>query len=204
MKVLYYSLVVVIIDQISKLLIKGFNIPFLKIRHSGLKINQSIKIIDDFFKITHVENYGLAFGIDFGRNLKVALTLTTIFAALLILFYLYVSRQKAFQIRFAIALILGGAVGNIIDRTFYGIFYNYAPFFHGRVVDFIHIDIFDYNLFGKTYESLPIFNIADLAVFIGLLILLFYSVKSKYTKVDDDESNYRLTLEEKTIDNSIN
>lgn len=204
MKVLYYSLVVVIIDQISKLLIKGFNIPFLKVRHSGLKINQSIKIIDDFFKITHVENYGLAFGIDFGRNLKVALTLITIFAALLILFYLYVSRQKAFQIRFAIALILGGAVGNIIDRTFYGIFYNYAPLFHGRVIDFIHIDIFDYNLFGKTYESLPIFNIADLAVFIGLLILLFYSIKSKYTKADDDESNDRLTLEEKIIDSSIN
>lgn len=204
MKVLYYSLVVVIIDQISKLLIKGFNIPFLKVRHSGLRINQSIKIIDDFFKITHVENYGLAFGIDLGRNFKVALTLITIFAALLILFYLYVSRQKAFQIRFAIALILGGAVGNIIDRAFYGIFYNYAPLFHGRVVDFIHIDIFDYNLFGKTYESLPIFNIADLAVFIGLLVLLFYSVKFKYTKVDDDESNNHLTLEEKTIDSSIN
>jgi signal peptidase II len=179
MKVLYYSLVVVLIDQISKLLVKGFKIPFLGINHRGLKINSSIKIIDELIQITHVENYGLAFGIDFGRNFKVLLTIFTIVAALLILYYLYISRYKDFKIRLAIALIFGGAIGNIIDRIFYGVIYGYAPLFHGRVVDFIHIDFFDYTLFGRTYQSLPIFNFADVAVLVGIVMLLYLSFRTK-------------------------
>lgn len=192
MKVLVYSVVVILIDQITKLLIKGFKIPFLNINHSGVKINSSIKILDDLVQITHVENYGLAFGIDFGREAKVTLTVFTIIAAVLILYYLYISRFKDFKIRFAIALILGGAVGNLIDRVFYGVLYGYAPLFHGRVVDFIHIDFFDYNLFGKTYESLPIFNFADVSVSIGLLILFYLSFKTKIEQPDEpDESSIK-------------
>lgn len=190
MKVLIYSVVVILIDQITKLLIKGFKIPFLNINHRGVKINSSIKILDDIVQITHVENYGLAFGIDFGRGAKVTLTVFTIIAAVLILYYLYISRFKDFKIRFAIALILGGAVGNLIDRVLYGVLYGYAPLFHGRVVDFIHIDFFDYNLFGKTYESLPIFNFADVSVSIGLMILFYLSFKTKIEQPDElDESS---------------
>lgn len=192
MKVLIYSVVVILIDQITKLLIKGFKIPFLNINHRGVKINSSIKILDDLVQITHVENYGLAFGIDFGRGAKVTLTVFTIIAAVLILYYLYISRFKDFKIRFAIALILGGAVGNLIDRVFYGVLYGYAPLFHGRVVDFIHIDFFDYNLFGKTYESLPIFNFADVSVSIGLMILFYLSFKTKIEQPDElDESSIK-------------
>lgn len=187
MKVLYYSLITIIIDQITKILVKGFKIPFLGIYHKGLKINSSIKIIDDFIQITHVENYGLAFGIELGRHFKVVITLFTIIAAVLILYYLYVSRYKDFKIRLAIALIFGGAVGNIIDRVFYGIIYGYAPIFHGRVVDFIHIDFFDYTLFGKTYQSLPIFNFADVSVLIGIVILLYLSFKSKLEHESSEE-----------------
>lgn len=189
MKVLYYSLIVIIIDQITKLLVKGFKIPFLGIHHKGLKINSSIKIWDDIIQITHVENYGIAFGIDFGREFKVLLTIFTIIAAMLILYYLYLSRYKDFKIRLAIALIFGGAVGNIIDRTFYGVLYGYAPLFHGRVVDFIHIDFFDYTLFGKTYQSLPIFNFADVGVLSGILILLFISFKSKLNEETSSTEN---------------
>lgn len=188
MKVLYYSLLVVLLDQTTKLLVKGFKIPFLKFHHRGLKINSSIKVLDDIIQITHVENYGLAFGIDFGREFKVVLTIFTIIAALLILYYLYVSRYKDFKIRLAIALIFGGAMGNIIDRTFYGILYGYAPLFHGRVVDFIHIDFFDYTLFGRTYQSLPIFNLADVAVLVGILMLLYISFRSKLQR-DLSEQN---------------
>lgn len=192
MKVLYYSLILIIIDQITKLLVKGFKIPFLGIHHKGLKINSSIKIWDDIIQITHVENYGIAFGIDFGREFKVLLTIFTIIAAMLILYYLYLSRYKDFKIRLAIALIFGGAVGNIIDRTFYGVLYGYAPLFHGRVVDFIHIDFFDYTLFGKTYQSLPIFNFADVGVLSGILILLFISFKSK---LNEETSSTENTIE---------
>lgn len=187
MKVLLYSVVVILFDQITKLLIKGFKIPFLNINHRGVKINSSIKILDDFIQITHVENYGLAFGIDFGRDAKVALTVFTIIATILILYYLYISRFKDFKVRFAIALILGGACGNLIDRIFYGVLYGYAPLFHGRVVDFIHIDFFDYNLFGKTYESLPIFNFADVSVLIGIIILFYLSFKTNIDPTDEPD-----------------
>lgn len=199
MKVLYYSLVVIVIDQITKLLVKGFKIPFLNIHHRGLKINSSIKIIDDLIQITHVENYGIAFGINLGRDFKLAITIFTIIAALLILYYLYISRYKDFKIRLAIALIFGGAIGNIIDRVFFGIFYGYAPLFHGRVVDFIHIDFFDYTLFGRTYESLPIFNFADVSVMIGILMLLYLSFKSKLEQSTEEISEN--TFEENTSQN---
>ncbi len=152
-------------------------------------------------QITHVENYGLAFGIDLGRNFKVAITIFTIIAAFLILYYLYVSRYKDFKIRLAIALIFGGAVGNIIDRVFYGVIYGYAPLFHGRVVDFIHIDFFDYTLFGKTYQSLPIFNFADVSVLIGILMLLYLSFKSK---LESDEESLSSTDENSEIINTQN
>jgi len=199
MKVLYYSLLVIIIDQVTKLLVKGFKIPFLGIHHRGLKINSSIKIWDEIIQITHVENYGLAFGIDFGREFKVILTIFTIIAALLILYYLYVSRYKDFKIRLAIALIFGGAVGNIIDRTFYGILYGYAPLFHGRVVDFIHIDFFDYTLFGRTYQSLPVFNFADVGVLAGILMLLYISFKSKLQETPAEQQETLQGVSEELI-----
>lgn len=178
MKSLYFTLIIVALDQISKILVKGINIPFFGFKHSGIKINQSIKIINDLFQLTYVENYGIAFGIDLGRNFKVAVSLFTLFAVIGIFYYLYISRHKSVSIRIAIAVLLGGAIGNLIDRTFYGVFYEYAPIFHGRVVDFFHIDFFDYSLFGKYYDSFPIFNIADLSVFIGTMMLLWISFKS--------------------------
>ncbi|MBU2445664.1 MAG: signal peptidase II [Bacteroidetes bacterium] len=185
MKTLYFTFVIVALDQISKILIKGINIPFFGFKHSGIKINQSIKIINDLFQLTYVENYGIAFGIDLGRNFKVAVSIFTILAVIGIFYYLFISRHKSFSIRFAIAVLLGGAIGNLIDRTFYGVFYEYAPIFHGRVVDFFHIDFFDYSLFGKYYDSFPIFNIADLSVFIGTMMLLWISFKSKKPETDE-------------------
>ncbi len=198
MKALYYSLAVVVVDQISKLLVKGFNITLLGLRHRGMHVNRSIKIIDDFFQITYVENYGIAFGIDLGKNFKIAVSIFTLVASLCILYYLFVSRHKSFGIRLAIALIFGGAVGNLIDRTFYGIFYQYAPLFHGRVVDFLHFDFFDYSLFGKYYDSLPIFNIADVSVFIGTVLLLYYSLRAK--KIEEPNEGEEAWKSENTIE----
>jgi signal peptidase II len=57
---------------------------------------------------------------------------------------------------------------------FYGIFYEYAPLFHGKVVDFLDIDFFKFNLLGRSFDRWPIFNIADSAVTIGVLILIFF------------------------------
>ncbi len=64
---LYLSLGVVVIDQISKLLVKGFSIPFLNINFEGMYLGQMIPVSGDFFRITFVENPGMAFGYDPGK-----------------------------------------------------------------------------------------------------------------------------------------
>jgi signal peptidase II len=87
--------------------------------------------------------------------------------------------------RLSLAMILGGAVGNLIDRVFYGVFYGYAPLFYGKVVDFIDMDFFKINFFGHHYDRFPIFNIADMAVSLGvvLLILCHNKMTSKETEL---------------------
>lgn len=179
MKVLYVSLAVVIIDQLSKLLVKGFFIPFLNLNFEGMYLGQMIPLWGDFFRITFVENPGMAFGYDPGNGFKLIISIFSLVASTGLIIYLYVIRDKSLTLRIAIALILGGAIGNLIDRTFYGVFYNYGPIFYGRVVDFFDFDFFDFTLFGRSYDRWPVFNIADASVTIGVLILLFFYKKDK-------------------------
>lgn len=179
MRALFASLFIVIVDQITKLYIKGFNIPALHLHHDGMIYGDHRKMIGNFFRITFVENPGIAFGIDLGISSKLFLSLFSIAASVGIVYYLYKVRHDRFILRFALALILGGAVGNLIDRVFYGVFYGYAPLFFGKVVDFIDVDFFDVNFFGYTYDRWPIFNVADMAVSIGVLLLVAFSFKAK-------------------------
>lgn len=171
MKVLYISLIVVLIDQVTKIIVKGLSIPSWNIWIKGMPYQSSIKVIDDFFMITFIENPGMAFGIQVGG--KLFLSLFTIFATLLILFFIWKNRHENIYVRLALAFILGGAIGNLIDRTFYGVIYNYAPIFYGSVVDFFHLNTPDFNLFGKTFYSFPIFNVADISVSIGFVMIIF-------------------------------
>lgn len=167
MIVLLVTLVVVILDQASKLYIKGFAIPFMHINHDGMGHGHSIPVIGEFFRITYVENPGMAFGIEITPTTKLLVSLFSILASIGLFYYLYTIRKQGLGQRFALALILGGAIGNLIDRVFYGLFFDYAPIFHGRVVDFLH--------FTYGSKSFPIFNIADSAVTVGvILLLLFY------------------------------
>jgi len=174
LKVLNLSLFVVLIDQISKLLIKGINIPALNIHLQGMHYGQSINIIGELFKFTFVENPGMAFGINVDGYAKLLLSLFSLIASIAIVIYIYRVRKQKLLFRMALALILGGAVGNLIDRFFYGIFFDYAPLFYGRVVDFLHFDALGFTIFGKTFDSFPIFNVADSAVTIGVAILLIF------------------------------
>jgi len=57
---------------------------------------------------------------------------------------------------------------------FYGLIYDYAPLFYGKVVDFFDFNFFNFSIFGRSYDRWPIFNIADASVSIGVLILLFF------------------------------
>lgn len=177
MRILYWTLFIVIADQLSKILVKGFKIPFLNFNYEGMYHGQRIPIIGDFFQLTFVENPGMAFGIDLSPALKVSITVFSFFACIGVLYYLWIVRKQSFSLRFALSLILGGAIGNLIDRTFYGIFYGYSTMFYGKVVDFLDFDFFNIDLLGRTYDRFPIFNLADSAVTIGVAILLIFYKK---------------------------
>lgn len=190
MKALYLSFAVVIVDQVSKLLVKGFAIPFLNINFDGMYLGQMIPIFGDFFRLTFVENPGMAFGYDPGNSFKMIISIFSLVASIGLVFYLYVIRDKSWSLRFAIALILGGAVGNLIDRTFYGLIYGYSSLFYGKVVDFFDFDFFNFTLFGRSYDRWPVFNIADAAVTVGVLVLVFF-----YKKHQNEDEKVEAVLE---------
>jgi signal peptidase II len=175
LRILITTIAIILIDQISKLYIKGFDIPILNIHNPGLVYCEKHEIIGSLLRVTFVENPGMAFGINIGISSKLFLSLFSIAASIGILVYLYQNRNEGFMLRFSLALILGGAIGNLIDRVFYGVLYGYAPLFQGKVVDFVDIDFFDINLFGTMYDRWPIFNMADMAVSIGVVLLIFFS-----------------------------
>ena len=177
MRILLVSFIIVFIDQLTKVLVKGFSIPFLHIFYKGMYDGQKIPVIGDFFRITFIENPGMAFGFDPGSNYKLWISIFSLAASIGLVVYLYIIRKQKFSLRLAIAFILGGAVGNLIDRMLYGVFYGYAPLFYGRVVDFLDFDFFNITIFGRHFERWPIFNIADSAVTIGVIILLFFYKK---------------------------
>ncbi|MEO8398260.1 MAG: signal peptidase II [Ignavibacteriaceae bacterium] len=171
MKVIFISLFVIILDQLTKLMVKGFSIPFFDFHFKGMQIGERIKLFDNFFNITFVENPGIAFGIDFGGDYKLLISLFTIAASFAMLYYLYMNRNKSLFIRIPLAMIVGGAFGNLIDRVFYGLFYGYAPILFGKVVDFFEIKLFGFYLFNRTMGNY-IFNFADMAVTFGVAFLL--------------------------------
>ncbi|MEO6695381.1 MAG: signal peptidase II [Ignavibacteria bacterium] len=186
MKVLIITFFIVLLDQITKLYVKGIKIASLGIDIPGMPYQASKKVFGDFFKITFIENPGMAFGIQLGG--KLFLSLFTIFATLLLIFFLYKNRHEDLVLRIALAFILGGAVGNLIDRVFYGNIYDYAPYFYGKVVDFLHFDFPNFTIFGKTIYSWPIFNVADVFVTFGFLMILFgYKKIFKNEPKEEDE-----------------
>lgn len=187
MKVLYVTLFVVLADQLSKLYIKGISIPWLGINFPGHPYQASYSVIGNFFKITFIENPGMAFGLQIGG--KLFLSLFTILATLLLFLFLYKNRRESLLFRLALALILGGAIGNLIDRVFYGKIFGYAPYFYGKVVDFIHFDFPNFTIFGKTIYSWPIFNIADIAVSAGFILILIGYRKIFHKEPDPSETD---------------
>jgi len=186
LRVLYFTFGVVFVDQLSKFYIKGINIPLLNISFEGMYYGESISVIGNFFKITFIENPGMAFGFNPGSDFKLWISVFSLIASIGLIVYLYVVRNKSLSLRIALAMILGGAVGNLIDRIFYGIIYKYAPAFYGKVVDFFDFDFFNFAIFGRSYDRWPIFNIADASVTIGVIILVLFYRQHK----NEDEENF--------------
>ncbi len=165
----------VVLDQVTKVLVKGFDL--FGIVHEGMFLGESRPLLGDALRLTFVENPGMAFGIEWG-NAKIILTLLTIGIVLLIVRMIMQAPESARIVRFSLTLLLGGAVGNLIDRMFYGVLYGEGPLFYGKVVDFLQVDIPDVSLFGELYTHWPVFNVADSCVSVGVVTLLIASMIS--------------------------
>ncbi len=172
MRILLTSLFVVAIDQAAKFIIKGISIPAFNLFLKGITLGDEKNLLGSFLCITFVENPGIAFGIEFNKIIRIAIVLFNIAVITGLIIFLFKKRKLKFSIWLSFALILGGALGNMIDRIFYGIIFGYAPLFLGRVVDYIRIKTFNFYLFGRSYDSLPTFNIADLAITCGMILLI--------------------------------
>lgn len=147
-----------------------------------------ISLLGDWFKLHYILNKGMAFGMSLGSTYgKLFLTLFRLAAIGGIAYLLiYISRNNyATGLAWCIALILGGAIGNLVDSIFYGAWLQNAPYnaitpwFHGQVIDMIYLDFWEGYLpswiplwGGKKVAFLPIFNLADVAIFIGVLFIL--------------------------------
>lgn len=177
-KLIYFAIILVVIDQVTKLAVKGFSIPFLGIEYDGMYLGQTMPVLGNFFRLTFVENKGIAFGIELHPVVKVLVSLVSFFAGGFIIYYINKIATENKGAAVGLALILGGAIGNMIDRVFYGVFYGYAPLFYGHVVDFFHV-VFDVKIFGYYIDSFPIFNIADIAVSLGVAVLFIFYGKEK-------------------------
>lgn len=152
-----------------------------------------IEVFGDWFKLYYTLNPGMAFGMQFGSEYgKLGLSLFRLVAMFFIAYYLYkLAKEKTHSgVLWSMAAVLAGAIGNLIDSIFYGVWLNNAPYnaispwFHGQVVDMFYIDIWEGRvadwvpLWGGDYISLwPIFNIADAAIFTGVAVILIFQKK---------------------------
>ncbi|AJA68485.1 lipoprotein signal peptidase [Myroides odoratimimus] len=184
-------LIVLILDQLLKIYIK-----------TNFLLNDEI-VVFDWFRIHFIENEGMAWGVELpGDYGKLALTLFRIVAVCGIAWWLNDSFKKKASnyLIVAIALIMAGALGNIIDSIFYGVIFNestpgqiatmfsdqpYGSWFHGKVVDMFYFPIWKGYLpewlpiWGGNYFTFfnAIFNIADVAISVGVGILIVFSKK---------------------------
>ncbi len=144
--------------------------------------------IFNWFQIYFIENNGMAFGMEIIS--KLFLTLFRIAAVVLLAFYIRNLIRKKARTGFilTISLVLAGAAGNIIDCLFYGLIFDdsyghiasflpdsggYASLFYGRVVDMLYFPIIR-NGAGQTLFFSPIFNIADSAISVAVVIILLF------------------------------
>jgi signal peptidase II len=118
-----------------------------------MQYGESIEVIKDFFYITSTRNRGAAWSILQGQMwFFYVITLAVVIA---LVYYIRKMAKKSILLGVSLALMLGGAIGNFIDRVF-----------RQEVVDFVHTYIFNY--------SFPIFNVADASLSVGVVLLIIY------------------------------
>jgi len=145
-KMITLTLIFIFIDQISKGLVNIY-----------MNLNDSINIINNFFSLTYVHNYGAAFSIlDGARFLFIIITII----ALNVIYFYFIKDKKLNNYEIvAYSMLLAGIVGNLIDRVVFG-----------YVIDF-----FDFIIFGYDFA---IFNIADSFIVVSVILLILQEVKN--------------------------
>lgn len=143
-RIFVISFIILLIDVASKRLVMNYMFP-----------DMSMSIIDNFFNITYVKNTGVAFSLLDG-NVGFIIFMTVII--MLVMVRYIKDSNKSFGEEIGYGLVIGGAIGNLFDR-----------FYYGYVIDFLDFKIFGYDF--------PIFNLADTFIVIGVLILVIESFR---------------------------
>lgn len=168
-RLFWIAFILILADQATKIWVKGFSL--FGIVHQGMYLHESVEVFGDALRWTYVENPGMAFGIDFGWG-KIFLSLFSVIATIGLGWLLFKMRTAHKGIQIIIMLLLAGATGNLIDRVFYGVLYNEAPLFYGKVVDFVDVDIPDIDVGDFHLHRFYVFNIADSCVTCGIILLI--------------------------------
>lgn len=152
---------------------------------------EAFPILGETFQINYVENPGAAFGLTiadlfqwlgFEMTAETAKLILTLFSLMAVIVIVWLIRQvwnHRSALPFFLALILGGALGNIVDRVFYGVWFDAMNSYdggllHGRVVDMFYLNIYQGEFLGLSWNLLPVFNIADAAITLGILTVLIF------------------------------
>ncbi|WP_232735739.1 signal peptidase II [Alteribacter populi] len=157
MKALIYygiALVIILLDQVTKWLVV-----------QRMEIGQSIPIIENIFHLTSHRNAGAAFGILQGQMWL--FFIATLIVLVVVAYYIQTQGKNHPWFGVCLGLVLGGAIGNFIDRLLFG-----------EVVDFLDVYIGTYNF--------PIFNVADSALVVGVIMLIIYVFKEDAQKANSN------------------
>lgn len=141
---LFITCSLVLVDQFSKQIVTGY-----------IDLYQKIELIPGFFNLTYVQNYGAGFSILEGQ--RTLFLIITVAAVIIFSYMLIKGKNNGLLYKASLLLILGGTIGNFIDRAV-----------HTYVVDFLDFIIFGYDF--------PVFNIADSFLTVGVALLLIYTL----------------------------
>jgi signal peptidase II len=208
-KYFLFTILLIIVDQVIKLWMHFVVLP----QHFG-----NIDLIPNVLKLHYVTNPGMAFGMELGGNYgKLILTIFRLIAMVAIAWYLNHQAKKTPEngLLWAIAAILSGAIGNLVDSVFYGVLLpgNAAsdastPWFHGQVIDMFYFNFLDgvwpqwIPHIGGTYHLTPIFNFADACIFCGVAAILIFQKRFLELKPLDDEFAENLIEDQNTKNNN--